>query len=391
MDETTTQQTDRCCDVGDSPPLCCGAQAADNQPAAPGRAPCCAPARPPWVVGEIDTPAGPVPHIAAALTLADRLAAARVRLGIGRTSYAVPAGLCAVGSPDAASPVLVTANYKLSFDRLRERLGGMDAWILVLDTKGINVWCAAGKGTFGADEIVRRVLLTGLAAVVDHRTLIVPQLGAPGVAAHEVKKRSGFKVVYGPIRAADIPAFMAAGMTATDAMRRVRFGLRDRSAVVPLELVHWTPWALAVAAGLLVAASLTRGGFDVTAGNWLGVRSGALVLAAMVGGAVIAPLLLPILPAKTLSGQGMIVGIAIAAVATAMGWIPLARETVIETAALWLIVPTISAFVAMTYTGATTYTSLSGVRREMRLAVPIQIAAGAAGLVLWIVGLFLGR
>jgi CO dehydrogenase/acetyl-CoA synthase gamma subunit (corrinoid Fe-S protein) len=73
----------------------------------------------------------------------------------------------------------------------------------VLDTQGINVWCAAGKGTFGTDELVHRIEATQLHDVVRHRVLILPQLGAPGVAAHDVKKRSGFTIEYGPVRTAN--------------------------------------------------------------------------------------------------------------------------------------------------------------------------------------------
>ena len=111
----------------------------------------------------------------------------------------------ALGRPTDASPVFASANYKLSFDALRASLKGRDAWLLVLDTKGINVWCAAGKGTFGTLELVRSIAETELDKIVGHRTVIVPQLGAPGVSAHRVKFYSGFNVVYGPARAEDIP------------------------------------------------------------------------------------------------------------------------------------------------------------------------------------------
>src|SRR3990170_3965571 len=99
-------------------------------------------------------------------------------------------GLYGLGNPTPDSPAFITANYTLSFDALRSALAGRDGYILVLDTEGINVWCAAGKGTFGTDELVGRVESTGLGVVVRHRRLILPQLGAPGVAAHEVARRS---------------------------------------------------------------------------------------------------------------------------------------------------------------------------------------------------------
>ena len=58
--------------------------------------------------------------------------------------YSVEPGLYALGQPDDSSPVLVTANYKMSFDWLQQALPNRNAWIPVGDTKGINVWCAAG-------------------------------------------------------------------------------------------------------------------------------------------------------------------------------------------------------------------------------------------------------
>jgi acetyl-CoA decarbonylase/synthase complex subunit gamma len=100
------------------------------------------------------------------------------RVGAFRMHYTVPPGLYAVGEPTPESDVFVTANYKLSFDILRRELKEMDAWVLVLDTKSINVWCAAGKGTFGTNELVQRISAAKLDKVVSHRRLILPQLGA---------------------------------------------------------------------------------------------------------------------------------------------------------------------------------------------------------------------
>ena len=142
-----------------------------------------------------------------------------------------------LGNPDNNSPVLVTANYKMSFDYLRRELSGRNVWILVLDTKGINVWCAAGKGTFGTEELIKRIASSGLKEIVSHRQLILPQLGAPGVAAHTVKKISGFKVYYGPIRAKDLPAYLDSGMETTPAMRIMTFPLKDRAVLIPIEFV----------------------------------------------------------------------------------------------------------------------------------------------------------
>lgn len=174
----------------------------------------------PFVTGSVEGPSGRIPRVSSARTGRDRWGSIKARWGVGRMDYDVDPGLYAFGSPDGGSPVLVTANYKMSFDCLREALlPGRNAWILVLDTMGINVWCAAGKGTFGTEELLRRIEAAGLKNVVKHRDLILLQLGAPGVSAHLVRKRSGFKVHYGPVLARDLPAYLDAGLRATAEMR----------------------------------------------------------------------------------------------------------------------------------------------------------------------------
>jgi len=276
----------------------------------------------------------------------------------------------------------------MSFDRLRRELRGIDAWILVLDTKGINVWCAAGKGTFGTDELVRREQATGLDRVVGHRRLVVPQLGAPGVSAHEVQKGCGFRVVYGPVRAADVPRFLASGMKAAPEMRRVRFGLLDRAAVAPVEVVQGGGYALLIAAVFVLLGGLGTGGFQLDRVLSVGVPEALLVLGAFLGGSLMTPLLLPYLPGRPFALKGAWVGLlgTLGLWRLLFGWPP---GGAVWTLLAWLIMGTaLASFVAMNFTGASTYTSLSGVRREMRCAVPAQAVAVVAGLALWGVARF---
>lgn len=330
---------------------------------------------------------GEVPRLGAELTATDHLGGLKVRWGIGRYDYRVVPGLYALGIPDAESPVLVSANYKLSFDRLRKELGGLSAWVLVLETLGINVWCAAGKGTFGTAEICRQVEATGLARVVSHRRLIVPQLGAPGVAAHEVKARTGFRVVYGPIEARDLPAFLAAKLQAEPRMRRKRFPFRERAALVPMELVPALQYTLPLAAVLVVFAALLGPGGDWMARLW---GPGLLVaLALLVGvlcGAVLTPLGLPWIPGRAFAAKGALValGVGLPLIHGLGALLPgrlLGRP--LDLAALSAIAVALSSFLAMSFTGSSTYTSLSGVEREMRAAVPLQLVVGGLGLVTW--------
>jgi acetyl-CoA decarbonylase/synthase complex subunit gamma len=303
--------------------------------------------------------------------------------------YNVDPGLYSVGSPSEESPVLLTANYKMSFDRLRSELGGLDAWILVLDTKGINVWCAAGKGTFGTEEILRSIEVTGLDKIVSHKTLISPQLGAPGANAHEVKRRSGFRVMFGPVRARDIKEFLYTGMKAIPEMRSVRFDLKDRIVLTPMEIVLWLKIVLPVTAGLFLLSGFGPGGYSLEVAKVAGTLSAILFLCAFLGGAILGPALLPWLPGRAFSVKGAWVGLLLVAIFGGYMWFhPSILRNWLSAAAWALIIPAVSSFVVMNFTGASTYTSLGGVRKEMRYSVPVQIAGAVLGSGLWVGGLF---
>ena len=304
-----------------------------------------------------------------------------MRFAIGRNHYIVEPGLYALGKPTPESPVFVSANYKLSFDHLRCALGGTDGWILALDTKGINVWCAAGKGTFSTEAIVNRVQQTKLDQVVTHRKLIVPQLGAPGVSAPEVAKQSGFSILYGPVRAEDLPEFLESNFKATPEMRRVRFTLRDRIAVIPVELVIWFKQALGLAVALALLSGISRDGY-----TWANApHAFGLVFTGWLTGGALVPILLPWIPGRAFSFKGVWVGL--------MLWVVLGTAGLLGTAPLtelgWgLMLIAIVSFMALNFTGTSTYTSMSGVKKEMKIAIPIQLIAAIAGTVLIILGNF---
>jgi len=303
--------------------------------------------------------------------------------------YTVDPGLYALGRPDEKSPVLVTANYKMSFDRLRKALPGRNAWILVLDTKGINVWCAAGKGTFGTEELVTRIGSSGLERVVSNREVILPQLSAPGVAAHQVRKFSGFKAIFGPIRAEDLPAFLDNGMKATAEMRFKTFSTWERFVLIPVELVEALKAALVIAPILLILSGVLG-----PSGFWPNVLNQGLfavqsLLTAIVAGAVLTPLLLPWLPGRAFSLKSLGPAVFCALLLLLLRWTEGMKATgLLEMIAWALVILSAAAYLAMNFTGASTYTSLSGVKKEMRWSLPFQIGGGLVGLVLWVWSMF---
>ncbi len=330
------------------------------------------------------TDAGPVAVITGSLTAMDVLGAWKARWGIGRMSYIVPPGLYAIGEPDGTAPVVVTANYKMSYDLVRREMCNRNIWLLVLETFGINVWCAAGKGTFGTGELVRRIDASGLARLVTHSTLILPIMAAAGVKALEVKKRSGFDLRFATLRIQDLPAYLDNGLQAGRAMRELTFTFRERLILTPVEVIGGMKSYPLAGFPLALLAGFSQGAFSMN-------RFLAVILLygiAVVCGTVIVPLFLPLLPGRMFAVKGAIAGCAGALICAAIlsgsafdGW-P-------EFTVLVLLMGAVSAFFAMNFTGSTPFTSPSGVRREMQLALPAMAMAGVVGVALLVMRIVL--
>ena len=256
------------------------------------------------------------------------------------------------------------------------------------DTRGINVWCAAGKGTFCADEIALQVLRARLDQVVSHRELILPQLGASGVAARDLKKKCGFAGIFGPLRAADIRQFLADNnKKADEAMRTVTFTLAERLVLVPVEIT--LAWKLFVLTTLLIFLLSGIGPeiFSLRAAWQRGLAATGATLLAILAGGVATPLLLPWLPGRQFWLKGVqaggVFGLAYILALNGTAWS-------LPGAGLWLWIVAVASYLAMNFTGSTPYTSLSGVEKEMRLGLPVQAGAMVAALILWLAAPFVG-
>ncbi|NPV02407.1 MAG: acetyl-CoA synthase subunit gamma [Brevinematales bacterium] len=327
---------------------------------------------PEWITGSRFTKAGLIPVVSTELTGKDKRGEIMVRLGIKRMHYTVAPGIYAVGTPGENSDVFVTANYKLTFDMLRGELHGLSAWILVLDTCGINVWCAAGKGTFGTGELIARIAKVRLKEIVSHNRLILPQLGAVGVSAHTVTRETGFKVLYGPVRASDIPAYIADNYQKAPQMREVTFSFSDRLELTPLEIVISLKYCL-IAVVLIVVANLLRyQRFDLSLFN--GVLP---FIGAVLTGAFLVPLLLPLIPFRAFSLKGFALGLA-----GTIALIVLSRAGLADSIIYLCFLPAISSFFAMNFTGSSTFTSMAGVKLEVGIATPLIIISVAGGVVM---------
>jgi NAD-dependent dihydropyrimidine dehydrogenase PreA subunit len=180
-------------------------------------------------------------------------------------------GLYRIGNPNGESPVFLTCNFDLTVRRVRHALRGLDCYLLVAPTRGINVWCASAGGYMTANEVVSVLKTSGISELVNHRRLVLPQLAATGVERKAVEERTGWRVVFGPVRAKDIPAYLANHHRKTPEMRKVRFDLPERLemaamwafpiSIVPLVpmLIWWRWLALPFLAAVWGIALLTFG------------------------------------------------------------------------------------------------------------------------------------
>jgi hypothetical protein len=395
-----TQNNKECCNSVRTP--CAKEALTEMRPVyreAPADEPCCGPPPGPasspfekpgyrlcgFVEGFMETPAGPVPRIKTRCETDDIYGSIRVRLGINRGQYKVAPGLYSIGEVTPRSPVLVTANYKLTFDVLRKDLREASAWVLVLDTRGVNVWCAAGKKTFSTAEVIHRVKQTRLFEVVSHRRLVLPQLSATGVSGKLVKKGCGFKVTWGPVRSGDIKAFLRSGLKADKAMRRVTFSFQERLILVPVELTLLRKYLLWIFLAAFFLSGIGPGLFSIGPAWSRGLILVAACAAGTFSGTVAVPVLLPWIPGRAFAVKGAITGVFICAgLLGVLG----SAITFVESVSLSLLIVALSSYLAMNFTGSTPYTSPSGVEKEMRIAIPFQVVAATLSIAGWIGAMF---
>ena len=301
-------------------------------------------------------------HTNTNLYFSDQIKHLFLRLGINRDKASINTGIYAVGNPSKASPVFVSANYLMSFNYLRSSLKNIDAWIMVIDTKGINVWCAAGKGTFGTEEIARCINKFNLDKVVEHKEIIVPQLAASGVSSFEIKKLTGFKVIYGPVESKDILQFINAGYKATKEMRKIKFNLWNRVVLIPVELTLILKYLIPVSILLYFISTTMLYG----------------LLLSVFSGIVLTPILLPYIPVRSFILKGWFTGLFVEVLFFAYS----GNLGPLITIGGLLLFSAISSYLAFNFTGCTTFTSPSGVQKELEKYIKPLIYSAGAGLII---------
>ncbi len=327
---------------------------------------------------------GSIIYVKPILSLNDVLTNISIRLGIVRDKRQIKIGLYAVGIPGPNSPLLVSSNYELSFNKLRSSLKKINAWILVIDTKGVNVWCAAGKGTFGTKEIIKRIKEYKIENLITHKTVILPQLGASNTCAHAIEKETGLKVVFGPVRATDIPEFIKMGNTKTKSMRTITFNFFERIVLIPVELAYSIKYLFLL---ILVLFFITIFNFKT-----LGLHSDINrfttllygLLLAYASGVIITQSVLTIIPFRSFILKGFFTGLTLQILFL---FFYSHHMSLLMTISTLLLFPALSAFLAFNFTGCSTYTSPTGVKKEIKLFIKPLIFITATGLFLLIISI----
>jgi acetyl-CoA decarbonylase/synthase complex subunit gamma len=238
----------------------------------------------------------------------------------------------------------------------------------------VNVWCSAGKGTFCAEEIAKQVKASGLEKIVTHRNLILPQLSAPGVAANKLRELSGFRGIFGPVEARDVKKFIANGMKTEKYMREVQFGLLRRIETSWLEISTAFVPAVIASAALFAVSGWSNKGFSFEKAAGTGGIYILGILFALFAGTIIFSAVLPYIRSRYFSAKGAMLGALSAVILLALASAKAGSVNVLAVIALVSGAASISSFLALNYTGSTTFTSISGAKQEVKFSMPLIIA-----------------
>lgn len=153
-------------------------------------------------------------------------------------------GLVRIGNPDENSPVLLTGNYQLTVARLKRALRDLNVYLLVANSRGVNVWCSATGGLFTNHDVISVIKTSGIEEKVNAREVILPQLAATGIEPRVIRQKTGWRSIWGPVYAKDIPEFIKNKNGTTERMRQVGFSFWER---IEMSIMWSFPFSLLIA------------------------------------------------------------------------------------------------------------------------------------------------
>jgi len=164
----------------------------------------------------------------------------------------------------------------------------------------------------------------------------------------------------------------------------MKFTMLDRLVLTPMEInpaMKKFPW---VAAGILLVFGLQPSGLLFKEAWSNGLPFLLLGLLAVLTGAFVTPALLPFVPFRSFAVKGWIMGVLSVFAATRYVGLTEVQDPVLLAAA-YLFFPGLSSYIALQFTGATTFTGMSGVKKELKISIPLYAGAASISLILMVV------
>jgi acetyl-CoA decarbonylase/synthase complex subunit gamma len=263
-------------------------------------------------------------------------------------TFTVRPGLYHIGELDEEAPVLVTGNCFLTVFLLARRLRHKRIRLLIIDTRGINVWCSASKGQFSANEIVEKAaqcdLLTGKGRI----KMVLPKFSLSGVNLDELRK-NGIVPTIGPLYAKDVPAFLQKEKLRNQTDDVVHFGLRSRAfTALPtaIQFFYYFLGAYVISLGYVIPGMI-----------WIAT-----------GLAFIYPVLFPWLPGRLFSIKGLSLALLVSILNLLIHY-----GSVTEQLPLTIFIFATSVFIALSYTGNSAVSNYTSVRKETARFLPVVV------------------
>jgi len=170
----------------------------------------------------------------------------------------------------------------------------------------------------------------------------------------------------------------------------VRFNLWDRILLVPVDLVGFFLYFLILAVIAVLLSGFGEGIYSFSNLGKIGISDIVIIILIYISITALSQVLLPWLPGRSFSLKGFWLGLLISASIIAYKYDPTAGfATLFGLIGISFVIIAVSSFITMNYTGSSTYTSLSGVRKEMKIAVPLQLVTVLLGTVIYLTSRFI--
>ncbi len=272
-----------------------------------------------------------------------------------KRTYVLEPGLYYTGEAhDKTTPILVTANYRLTLFTILRKLKGMNVRILVIDTDGINVWCASGKQKFNTAEIMKQVNRYEKETLTDDKrpALILPKLSLSGVDIKALRQ-AGVKPIIGPVYAKQLPEYLTHPPLKDQKNDIIQFGFLSR-------LFTWLPGFVQFCWYFLLVVIIAKTLMIELQTWWILGLVGVIV--------TVYPLLFPRIPGKQFAVKGIWLALVMTAGIGASFLLGLISAFHLSTLTIFTFAT--SLFFGLSYTGNSAVSNYTMVRKETARYLP---------------------